>query len=72
MQFQHLQLYYNLFQGDLHAYLNRKGALKPINAVKFALDIARSVNCFLRNKCILLAFIVLQKSSFVLGIDFKD
>lgn len=32
-----------LIQGDLRAFLKRKGALKPIMAVKFALDIARSV-----------------------------
>ncbi|XP_057441301.1 integrin-linked protein kinase 1 [Lotus japonicus] len=31
-------------QGDLRAYLKRKGALKPIIAVKFALDIARGMN----------------------------
>ncbi|KAI4308065.1 hypothetical protein L6164_031180 [Bauhinia variegata] len=31
-------------QGDLYAYLKRKGALKPITAVKFALDIARGMN----------------------------
>ncbi|KAJ1378994.1 Serine-threonine/tyrosine-protein kinase, catalytic domain [Sesbania bispinosa] len=31
-------------QGDLRAYLKRKGALKPIMAVKFALDIARGMN----------------------------
>nr|KYP73372.1 Dual specificity protein kinase pyk1 [Cajanus cajan] len=31
-------------QGDLRAYLKRKGALKPITAVKFALDIARGMN----------------------------
>lgn len=28
-------------QGDLCAFLKRKGALKPVVAVKFALDIAR-------------------------------
>lgn len=28
-------------QGDLHAFLKRKGALKPLTTVKFALDIAR-------------------------------
>lgn len=37
---------YHLFKGDLHAYLKRKGALKPITAVKFALDIARLVKSF--------------------------
>ncbi|KAL9316612.1 hypothetical protein ACSQ67_017613 [Phaseolus vulgaris] len=31
-------------QGDLHAYIKRKGALKPVTAVKFALDIARGMN----------------------------
>ncbi|KAE9606335.1 hypothetical protein Lal_00013593 [Lupinus albus] len=31
-------------QGDLRDYLKRKGALKPITAVKFALDIARGMN----------------------------
>ncbi|KAG5081638.1 hypothetical protein AAZX31_02G271100 [Glycine max] len=31
-------------QGDLRAYLKRKGALKPVTAVKFALDIARGMN----------------------------
>ncbi|KAH1092828.1 hypothetical protein GLYMA_14G026700v4 [Glycine max] len=31
-------------QGDLGAYLKRKGALKPVTAVKFALDIARGMN----------------------------
>ncbi|KAJ1375937.1 Serine-threonine/tyrosine-protein kinase, catalytic domain [Sesbania bispinosa] len=31
-------------QGDLRAYLKRKGALKPLMAVKFALDIARGMN----------------------------
>ncbi|RDY02143.1 Serine/threonine-protein kinase HT1, partial [Mucuna pruriens] len=31
-------------QGDLRAYMKRKGALKPITAVKFALDIARGMN----------------------------
>ncbi|GAB4850735.1 hypothetical protein Ancab_030035 [Ancistrocladus abbreviatus] len=30
-------------KGDLHAFLNRKGALKPSIAVKFALDIARNI-----------------------------
>lgn len=29
------------FQGDLRAYLNRKGALKPIKSLRFAMDIAR-------------------------------
>ncbi|XP_054817294.1 integrin-linked protein kinase 1-like [Prosopis cineraria] len=31
-------------QGDLHAYLRRRGALKPMTAVKFALDISRGMN----------------------------
>ncbi|KAI6673191.1 hypothetical protein NL676_001097 [Syzygium grande] len=31
-------------KGDLRAYLKRKGALKPIIAVRFALDIARGMN----------------------------
>ncbi|KAI4319718.1 hypothetical protein MLD38_033287 [Melastoma candidum] len=31
-------------KGDLRAYLKRKGPLKPIKAVKFALDIARGMN----------------------------
>ncbi|CAI9089090.1 OLC1v1023595C3 [Oldenlandia corymbosa var. corymbosa] len=31
-------------KGDLGAFLRRKGALKPIIAVKFALDIARGLN----------------------------
>ncbi|MCH93956.1 serine/threonine-protein kinase HT1-like, partial [Trifolium medium] len=30
--------------GDLRDYLKHKGALKPITAVKFALDIARGMN----------------------------
>jgi hypothetical protein len=29
------------FQGDLHQYLKEKGALSPLTAVNFALDIAR-------------------------------
>lgn len=35
------------FQGDLHAFLKRKGALKTATAVKFALDIARSFTQFI-------------------------
>ncbi|XP_047180701.1 integrin-linked protein kinase 1-like isoform X2 [Vigna umbellata] len=31
-------------QGDLRAYMKRKCALKPVTAVKFALDIARGMN----------------------------
>lgn len=30
-----------MLQGDLRAFLKRKGALKPSTAVRFALDIAR-------------------------------
>ncbi|KAF9589774.1 hypothetical protein IFM89_028683 [Coptis chinensis] len=37
-------------QGDLRAYLKRKGALKPTTAVKFALDIARGMNYLHENK----------------------
>lgn len=33
-------------QGDLRAFLNTKGPLKPRLAVKFALDIARLVEQF--------------------------
>ena len=32
-----------ILQGDFCAFLKRKGALKPIAAVRLALDIARSV-----------------------------
>ncbi|XP_055825675.1 integrin-linked protein kinase 1-like isoform X2 [Solanum dulcamara] len=31
-------------KGDLREYLNRKGALKPRNALRFAMDIARGMN----------------------------
>nr|DAD37690.1 TPA_asm: hypothetical protein HUJ06_008329 [Nelumbo nucifera] len=31
-------------KGDFRAYLKRKGALKPMTAIKFALDIARGMN----------------------------
>ncbi|XP_031384250.1 integrin-linked protein kinase 1 isoform X2 [Punica granatum] len=31
-------------KGDLREYLRRRGALKPVTAVKFALDIARGMN----------------------------
>ncbi|KAL9243955.1 hypothetical protein vseg_017785 [Gypsophila vaccaria] len=31
-------------KGDFRTFLNRKGALKPLTAVKFALDIARGMN----------------------------
>jgi len=30
-----------IFQGDLHQYLKEKGALSPLAAINFALDIAR-------------------------------
>jgi hypothetical protein len=36
-----LMLSYMHFQGDLHQYLKDKGALNPLTAVNFALDIAR-------------------------------
>ncbi|XP_015083080.1 integrin-linked protein kinase 1 isoform X2 [Solanum pennellii] len=39
-----------LSKGDLRAFLKRKGALKPIMAVKFALDIARGINYLHENK----------------------
>jgi hypothetical protein len=37
-----------IFQGDLHQYLKEKGALSPLAAINFALDIARYFNlmCF--------------------------
>ncbi|XP_073056104.1 serine/threonine-protein kinase 12-like [Primulina eburnea] len=31
-------------KGDLHEYLKRKGALKPVAALRFAMDIARGMN----------------------------
>lgn len=34
---------YITYQGDLREYLRQRGALRPIIAVKFALDIARLV-----------------------------
>ncbi|OVA14292.1 Protein kinase domain [Macleaya cordata] len=37
-------------KGDLRAFLKRKGALKPIMAVRFALDIARGMNYLHENK----------------------
>ncbi|CAH9126953.1 unnamed protein product [Cuscuta epithymum] len=37
-------------KGDLRAFLKRKGALKPIMAVKYALDIARGMNYLHENK----------------------
>lgn len=53
---------YYIFKGDLRAYLKRKGALKPIIAVKFALDIARSVRSYPntnlgRNKFLVILFL---------------
>lgn len=36
-----------LLQGDLHQYLKEKGALSPLTAVNFALDIARYSAFFL-------------------------
>lgn len=33
-----------MVQGDLRAFLDKKGALRPITAVRFALDIARGMN----------------------------
>jgi hypothetical protein len=32
-----------VYQGDLHDYLDRKGKLDALTAVKFALDIAKYV-----------------------------
>uniref|UniRef100_A0A0D6R1J6 non-specific serine/threonine protein kinase n=1 Tax=Araucaria cunninghamii TaxID=56994 RepID=A0A0D6R1J6_ARACU len=37
-------------KGDLDAYLKKKGALKPLKALKFALDIARGMNYLHENK----------------------
>ncbi|KAM7524928.1 hypothetical protein LguiA_014830 [Lonicera macranthoides] len=37
-------------KGDLHAFLKRKGALKPMTAVRFSLDIARGMNYLHENK----------------------
>jgi hypothetical protein len=37
------------FQGDLHQYLKEKGALNPITAVNFALDIARYTHLMCSN-----------------------
>ncbi|MBA0568759.1 hypothetical protein Golob_006229, partial [Gossypium lobatum] len=36
--------------GDLRAFLKRKGALKPMTALRFALDIARGMNYLHENK----------------------
>ncbi|KAF3974292.1 hypothetical protein CMV_002367 [Castanea mollissima] len=40
----------NPFQGDLRAFLKKKGALTPTTAVRFALDIARGMNYLHENK----------------------
>ncbi|XP_042520186.1 integrin-linked protein kinase 1-like isoform X2 [Macadamia integrifolia] len=37
-------------KGDLRAFLKRKGALKPVIAIKFALDISRGMNYLHENK----------------------
>ncbi|XWS18559.1 hypothetical protein CRYUN_Cryun32bG0055700 [Craigia yunnanensis] len=37
-------------KGDIRAFLKRKGALKPMTAVRFALDIARGMNYLHENK----------------------
>ncbi|KAF5810804.1 putative protein kinase TKL-Pl-5 family [Helianthus annuus] len=37
-------------KGDLRLFLKRKGALKPITALKFAMDIARGMNYLHENK----------------------
>lgn len=37
-------------KGDLRLFLKRKGALKPISALKFAMDIARGMNYLHENK----------------------
>nr|KJB66896.1 hypothetical protein B456_010G163500 [Gossypium raimondii] len=37
-------------KGDLRAFLKRKGALKPMTALRFALDIARGMNYLHENK----------------------
>ncbi|CAO2814311.1 unnamed protein product [Amaranthus hypochondriacus] len=37
-------------KGDLHAFLERKGALKPLTTVKFALDIARGMSYLHENR----------------------
>ncbi|KAI3800786.1 hypothetical protein L1987_28882 [Smallanthus sonchifolius] len=39
-----------LSKGDLRLFLKRKGALKPITALKFAMDIARGMNYLHENK----------------------
>jgi hypothetical protein len=40
-------IFVSLFQGDLAAFLKRKGQLKAQTAVRFALDIARFLTFFL-------------------------
>jgi len=47
MKFFRIFILPQLVQGDLRAFLKKKGALKPITAVRFALDIARSLSFFL-------------------------
>ncbi|XP_042483814.1 integrin-linked protein kinase 1-like [Macadamia integrifolia] len=37
-------------KGDLRAFLKRKGALKPVTAIRFALDISRGMNYLHENK----------------------
>ncbi|KAJ9566161.1 hypothetical protein OSB04_002127 [Centaurea solstitialis] len=39
-----------LSKGDLRLFLKRKGALKPLTALKFAMDIARGMNYLHENK----------------------
>ncbi|KAI7733903.1 hypothetical protein M8C21_031930 [Ambrosia artemisiifolia] len=39
-----------LSKGDLRLFLKRKGSLKPIKALKFAMDIARGMNYMHENK----------------------
>lgn len=40
------------FQGDLDAFMKRKGSLKLATAVKFALDIARSIQFYVHSVCL--------------------
>lgn len=40
-----LMSHFLLCQGDLHDYLDRKGRLDAVTAVKFALDIAKYAIC---------------------------
>ncbi|GKC95603.1 integrin-linked protein kinase 1-like protein [Tanacetum coccineum] len=44
------ELFINKDKGDLRLFLKRKGALKPITALKFAMDIARGMNYLHENK----------------------